>query len=75
MLRFAAGVASAVVFVYSSGWCLAKLAQLGAPALGGVMFAGPGAGIVVSGLFASAMVAWHWTAATAGWSSACSRSC
>ncbi|MEP6964314.1 MAG: YbfB/YjiJ family MFS transporter, partial [Polaromonas sp.] len=28
--------------------------------------AGPGAGIVVSGLLASGMVAWHWTAA-AGW--------
>ena len=27
---------------------------------------GPGAGIVVSGLFASGMVAWHWTAAR-GW--------
>jgi len=65
VLRFAAGVASAVVFVYSSGWCLATLARLGAPATGGVMFAGPGAGIVVTGLFASAMVAWHWTAATA----------
>ncbi len=29
VLRFAAGVASAVVFVYSSGWCLATLARLG----------------------------------------------
>ena len=30
-LRFAAGVASAIVFVYSSGWCLAQLAARGAP--------------------------------------------
>ncbi len=66
LLRFAAGMASAVVFVYTSGWCLAQLARLGAPQLGGVMYAGPGAGIVVSGLFASGMVAWQWRAAT-GW--------
>ncbi|MHB1198615.1 MAG: YbfB/YjiJ family MFS transporter [Polaromonas sp.] len=65
-LRFAAGVASAVVFVYTSGWCLSHLAKLGVPALGGVIYAGPGAGIVVSGLFASGMVAWQWSAAT-GW--------
>jgi hypothetical protein len=64
-LRFAAGVASAVVFVYSSGWCLGVLARLGAPSTGGLMFVGPGAGIVVSGLFASAMVAGHWSAASA----------
>ena len=66
VLRFAAGVTSAVVFVYTSGWCLSHLAKLGVPALGGVIYAGPGAGIVVSGLFASGMVAWHWSAAT-GW--------
>ncbi|NMM10778.1 MAG: YbfB/YjiJ family MFS transporter [Polaromonas sp.] len=65
-LRFAAGVTSAVVFVFTSGWCLSRLARLGVPAMGGVIYAGPGAGIVVSGLFASGMVAWHWTAAT-GW--------
>jgi len=64
-LRFAAGVTSAVVFVFTSGWCLSQLGRLGVPALGGVIYAGPGAGIVVSGLFASAMVAWHWRAATA----------
>lgn len=66
LLRFAAGVASAVVFVYTSGWCLSQLARLGAPTLGGVIYAGPGAGIALSGLFASGMVALHWTAA-AGW--------
>jgi Uncharacterised MFS-type transporter YbfB len=65
-LRFAAGIASALVFVYSSGWCLAQLAARGRPALGGAMFAGPGAGIVVSGLLASAMVAWQLTS-TAAW--------
>lgn len=65
-LRFAAGLASAVVFIFTSGWCLSQLARLGVPAMGGVIYAGPGAGIVVSGLFASGMVAWRWTAAT-GW--------
>ena len=66
LLRFAAGVASAIVFVYTSGWCLAQLARLGALELGGVMYTGPGAGIVVSGVFASGMVVWQWRAAT-GW--------
>ncbi|MEO7887393.1 MAG: YbfB/YjiJ family MFS transporter [Polaromonas sp.] len=65
-LRFAAGVTSAVVFVFTSGWCLSQLARRGVPAMGGIIYVGPGAGIVVSGLFATGMVAWHWTAAT-GW--------
>lgn len=65
-LRLAAGVTSAVVFVYTSGWCLSQLSRLGVPSMGGMIYAGPGAGIVVSGLLASAMVARHWTAA-AGW--------
>ena len=66
VLRFAAGVASAFVFVFTSGWCLAQLARRHASALGGVMYAGPGAGIALSGFLASGMVALHWTAAT-GW--------
>jgi MFS family permease len=65
LLRFAAGVASAVVFVFTSGWCLGQLARLHASALGGVMYAGPGAGIVASGLLASGMVALQWRAAAA----------
>ena len=57
----------------SSGWCLAQLAARGRAALGGAMFAGPGAGIVASGLLASAMVAWRWhVGARRGSSSACS---
>jgi hypothetical protein len=55
--RFAAGVASAIVLVYTSGWCLGRLASHGRAALGGLMFAGPGAGIVASGLVASGLVA------------------
>jgi hypothetical protein len=65
-LRFAAGVASAFVFVYTSGWCLALLARLDATRIGGVMYTGPGAGIVASGLVASALVA-AGQHATTGW--------
>ena len=61
-----AGVASALVFVYTSGWCLTQLARRNAAALGGAMYTGPGAGIVLSGLFASGMVQWGWRAQT-GW--------
>lgn len=65
-LRFAAGVASAVALVFTSGWCLSRLSRLGAPAMGGVIFAGPGAGIVISGLCGGALVAGQWGAAS-GW--------
>ncbi len=64
--RFLAGVASAVVFVFVSGWCLARLTALGQPALAGVIYVGPGLGIAVSGLATSAMVASSWRAAS-GW--------
>lgn len=64
--RFLAGLASALVFVYVSGWSLARLTALGAPTLGGLIYVGPGLGIAISGLAASAMVAGGWTAA-AGW--------
>ena len=64
-LRFLAGVASSMVFVFGSGWCLSQLALRGRAALGGAMFAGPGAGIVASGLLASAMVASGGTSALA----------
>jgi len=64
--RGLAGAASALVFVFVSGWCLARLTALGKPALAGLMFVGPGLGIAVSGLAATAMVALGWHAAT-GW--------
>lgn len=69
--RAAAGVASAVVMVYTAAWCLQRLAELGQPALAGLIFCGPGLGIVVTGLGASGMVGagWHaehgWLAFTA----------
>ena len=65
-LRFGAGVASALVFVYTSGWCLSRLAAAGSPRLGGIIYVGPGLGIVVSGLSASAMVALG-VSAQVGW--------
>jgi MFS family permease len=65
-LRFAAGVASAFVFVFTSGWCLARLAEQHASNLGGIIYTGPGVGIAISGVLASGMVALQWKAAT-GW--------
>ncbi|CAG2148484.1 YbfB/YjiJ family MFS transporter [Cupriavidus numazuensis] len=64
--RALAGVASAVVLVYTSGWCMQRLAELGQPALGGLIFCGPGIGIVVTGVSAFGMVAAGWNAIT-GW--------
>jgi predicted MFS family arabinose efflux permease len=64
--RAAAGVASALVMVYTAGWCMQRLAELGQPALGGLIFCGPGLGIVVTGVSAFAMVGAGWHAA-AGW--------
>ena len=66
VLRFLAGVASAFVFIFNSGWVLSQLAKRSASPLGGAMYAGPGAGIALSGLLATGMVALHWTAAE-GW--------
>ena len=65
-LRFGAGVASAVVLLNIAAWCMLRLVALGQPALGGLIFCGPGLGIVLTGLSASAMVALGWPAA-AGW--------
>lgn len=64
--RLLAGMASALVFLGTANWCLGRLAQLGRPALGGLIFCGPGLGIVFTGLPAGAMVAAGWSAA-AGW--------
>ncbi|WP_242538556.1 YbfB/YjiJ family MFS transporter [Trinickia acidisoli] len=53
-VRFVAGVVSAWTFVFASQWGLARLARLGAPAWGGVIYTGPGIGIVATGLMAGA---------------------
>ncbi len=66
LLRFAAGLASAVVFVYTSGFCLEQLARRGVPTRGALIYVGPGLGIVASGLAATALVQLHAPAAV-GW--------
>ncbi|MDO3623167.1 MFS transporter [Ralstonia pseudosolanacearum] len=65
VLRFAAGMVSALVFVFTAGWCLHRLTELGHAALGGIIFCGPGLGIAVPGLVASGMVALGWHASSA----------
>lgn len=60
-LRFLAGVASAMAFVFTSSWCLAEFSKAGRPALGSLIYTGPGIGIALSGLAASAMVDVDWT--------------
>ncbi|RYZ00885.1 MAG: YbfB/YjiJ family MFS transporter, partial [Comamonadaceae bacterium] len=49
-LRFAAGVASSVVFLYTTGWCLDQLARLQVPAMGALIYVGPGGGMPVLAL-------------------------
>ena len=66
LLRFAAGVASAFVFLNISAWCMVRLTVLGQGALGGFVFCGPGVGIALTGLAASAMVGAQWRA-SGGW--------
>lgn len=61
-LRFFAGIMSAVAFVFTSSWCLTHLARVNAPTAGGLIYAGPGIGITVSGLLAGAMVQAGWPA-------------
>lgn len=63
--RFLSGLASALVFVYGSAWCLQQLSALGTPRLAGLIYVGPGLGITVSGLAATAMVASDLHATTA----------
>jgi MFS family permease len=66
LARFMAGLASAFVFVYVSGWCMSRLGEMGAASIAGLIYVGPGLGITVSGLAATAMVATGFSAAL-GW--------
>ncbi|MCA8036097.1 YbfB/YjiJ family MFS transporter [Burkholderia arboris] len=54
VVRFVAGVVSAWTFVFMSQWGLRRLAELHAPEWSGVIYAGPGVGIVATGLIGSA---------------------
>lgn len=65
-LRFAAGVASGITFLATASWCMVRLSALGRPELAGTIFGGPGSGILITGLMASAMVAAHWQSRS-GW--------
>ena len=58
LLRAAAGVMSAWTFVFASGWGLRRLAESGAPALGGVIYTGPGIGIAATGLLGGVTGRW-----------------
>jgi predicted MFS family arabinose efflux permease len=53
-VRFVAGAVSAWTFVFASQWGLRRLAQLGANEWGGVIYTGPGVGIIATGLWVSA---------------------
>ncbi|SDE11433.1 YbfB/YjiJ family MFS transporter [Paraburkholderia lycopersici] len=53
-VRFVAGAVSAWTFVFASQWGLRRLAQLGANEWGGVIYTGPGFGIIATGLWVSA---------------------
>ncbi|UXU89181.1 YbfB/YjiJ family MFS transporter [Burkholderia sp. S-53] len=55
VVRFVAGVVSAWTFVFVSQWGLRRLSELHAPEWSGVIYAGPGAGIVLTGLIGSAL--------------------
>lgn len=66
VLRFITGVASAVVLVHTSRWCLALLGAQGRSAMGSIMFTGVGLGIALSGFAVSGMVQLGWTSRS-GW--------
>ncbi|WP_042298695.1 YbfB/YjiJ family MFS transporter [Paraburkholderia kururiensis] len=55
VVRFVAGVVSAWTFVFVSQWGLRRLAELHASEWGGVIYAGPGVGIVLTGLIGRAL--------------------
>ncbi|MFM0728948.1 YbfB/YjiJ family MFS transporter [Paraburkholderia sediminicola] len=64
VVRFVAGAVSAWTFVFVSQWGLRRLAELGAHGWSGVIYAGPGVGIVGTGLLVSAAGGYG---ATVGW--------
>jgi MFS family permease len=64
VVRFIAGAVSAWTFVFASQWGLRRLAELGAHGWGGVIYTGPGMGIVGTGLLVSVAGGYG---ATVGW--------
>ena len=63
-VRFIAGAVSAWTFVFASQWGLRRLAELGAHGWSGVIYTGPGLGIVGTGLLVSVAGGYG---ATVGW--------
>jgi predicted MFS family arabinose efflux permease len=68
MLRALAGIASAWVLVFVSAWTLERLAMLGRANLGGVVYSGVGAGIVVAGAACLVLMNLH-AGSSAAWTS------
>ena len=64
IVRFVGGVVSAWTFVFASQWGLRRLAELGENAWAGVIYTGPGVGIVGTGLLVSVAGGFG---ASAGW--------
>lgn len=65
--RFLLGWASGWAMVLIAAWSNERLAQLGKPGLSAAVFAGPGAGIFISGMLAVAIHSLH-LSASAAWS-------
>ena len=67
-LRAVAGVASAVVLVFCSAWCMERLASLGRSSLNGVLFSGVGTGIMAAGAVCLVLIHLHADYVHAWWS-------
>jgi MFS family permease len=66
LLRFAGGIASAWVMVFTASWSLRLLVSLGQPRMTGLVFSGVGVGIAVAGVFCL-ILAHHHIMAPAVW--------
>lgn len=66
-VRFIAGIASALVYVYATGIVLRRLMAVGAPGWSTLHFMGVGSGITVSALIAQTMLDGHGHAANGWW--------
>lgn len=66
-VRFIAGIASALVYVYATGIVLRRLMAVGAPGWSTLHFMGVGSGITVSALIAQAMLDGHGHVANGWW--------
>jgi len=65
VLRALAGLGSAWVLVFTSSWCLERLARTNRPVLNGVVFAGNGTGIALGGAVCIALMQWRATSSQA----------